>query len=46
METYAGTIRGEFSLDKKYFQEILQNFQAMWAGLDRIRRPFLSLTQS
>lgn len=29
METYAGTTYGEFFFDKKYFQEILQNFQAM-----------------
>ena len=28
METYAGTTQGEFFFDRKYFQELLQNFQA------------------
>lgn len=39
METCAGTTHGEFFLDKKCFQGVLQNFQAMWGSLDRIWRP-------
>lgn len=35
METYAGTTQGEFFFDRKYFQELLQNFQATWGSLDR-----------
>lgn len=38
METYAGTTQGEFFFDRKYFQELLQNFQATWGSLDRIWR--------
>ena len=38
METHAGTTQGEFFFDRKYFQELLQNFQATWDSLDRIRR--------